>query len=115
MPHLEAEFLETAVADVLKMVQSKDDVNRIRACKTLPSLVKHAAARDKILNEETFQRVLDLGGVSETESLMVQMHAAQTLSLLARYGSSSSLETISLDDQDIFRRVSTSFDGKGGE
>jgi len=94
VPHLEAAFLERAVADALKMLQSKDDIDRIRACKALPSLVKHATARHKILNEKTFQRVLDLGGVSETESLMVQIHASQTLSLLARYGLQSRLETI---------------------
>jgi hypothetical protein len=87
VPHLEAQFLEKAAADVLKMLQSKDDVNRIRACKALPSLVKHAPSESEILSDKTFQRVLDLGGVSETESLMVQIHASQTLSLLARHGS----------------------------
>ncbi|KAG2131659.1 hypothetical protein DEU56DRAFT_453813 [Suillus clintonianus] len=66
------------------MLESKDDINQIRACKALPALVKHAAVGSEILSEKTFQRVLDLGGVSETESLTVQLHASQTLSLLAR-------------------------------
>ncbi|KAG1821364.1 armadillo-type protein, partial [Suillus variegatus] len=61
----------------------KDDIDQIRACKALPALVKHAPKGNKILSPATFQRVLDLGGVSETESLMVQIHASQTLSLLA--------------------------------
>jgi len=68
------------------MLQSKDDADRIRACHVLPFLVKHTAIKDEILNEKTFQRVLDLGGVSETKSLMVQIHASQALSLLARLG-----------------------------
>ncbi|KAG0706276.1 armadillo-type protein [Suillus ampliporus] len=84
LPDLAAEHLEKAAIDVLKMLESKDDIDRIRACKALPALVKHAALGSEILSENTFQRVLDLGGVSETESLMVQIHASQTLSLLAR-------------------------------
>jgi hypothetical protein len=87
VPTLDAQYLDKAAADVLKMLESKDDIDQIRACKALPALVKHAAAGNKILSERTFQRVLDLGGVSDTESLMVQIHASQTLSLLARYGS----------------------------
>lgn len=84
LPELGAEYLEKAAADVLRMLESKDDINQIRACKALPALVKHAAVGSEILSEKTFQRVLDLGGVSETESLTVQLHASQTLSLLAR-------------------------------
>lgn len=87
MPQLDAQYLDKAAADVLKMLESKDDIDQIRACKALPALVKHAAVGNKILSESTFQRVLDLGGVSETKSLMVQIHASQTLSLLARHGS----------------------------
>lgn len=87
MPKLDVQYLDKAAADVLKMLESKDDIDQIRACKALPALVKHAAVGNKILSESTFQRVLDLGGVSETKSLMVQIHASQTLSLLARHGS----------------------------
>jgi hypothetical protein len=87
VPQLDAQYLDKAAADVLKMLESKDDIDQIRACKALPALVKHAAVGNKILSESTFQRVLDLGGVSETKSLMVQIHASQTLSLLARHGS----------------------------
>lgn len=85
LPQLDAQYLDKAAADVLKMLESKDDIDQIRACKALPALVKHAAVGNKILSESTFQRVLDLGGVSETKSLMVQIHASQTLSLLARH------------------------------
>lgn len=84
-PTLDAQYLEKAAVDVLKMLESKENIDQIRACKALPALVKHAAAGNKILSESTFQRVLDLGGVSETESLMVQIHASQTLMLLARH------------------------------
>lgn len=84
LPQLDAQYLERAADDVLKMLASNVEINQIRACKALPALVKHAAVGNEILSEATFQRVLDLGGVSETESLMVQIHASQTLSLLAR-------------------------------
>jgi hypothetical protein len=87
VPQLDAQYLERAADDVLKMLASNVEINQIRACKALPALVKHAAVGNEILSEATFQRVLDLGGVSETESLMVQIHASQTLSLLARNGS----------------------------
>ncbi|KAG1796556.1 hypothetical protein EV424DRAFT_546801 [Suillus variegatus] len=83
-PKLDAEYFQKA-ADVLKMLDSRDDIDQIRACRALPALIKHAAVGNEILSEVTFQRVLDLGGVSETESLMVQIHASQTLSLLASY------------------------------
>lgn len=87
MSDLDATFFERAIVDVLGMLQKKVDLDRIRACKALPFLVKHAPVGNEILSQETFQRVLNLGGVSETESLMVQIHASQALSLLARHGS----------------------------
>lgn len=87
MPDLDATFFERAIIDVLGMLKNKDDLDRIRACKALPFLVKHAAEGNEILSQETFQRVLNLGRVSVTESLMVQIHASQALSLLARHGS----------------------------
>jgi hypothetical protein len=87
VPTLDAQYLDKAAADMLKMLENKDNIDQIWACKALPALVKHAAVGHKILSKLTFQCVLDLGGVSEMKLLMVQIHASQTLSLLAHHGS----------------------------
>ncbi|KAF9219898.1 ARM repeat-containing protein [Gyrodon lividus] len=83
VPEAPSEDLKGIAEDVLAMLNGEKEIDQVRACKTIPSLAKHDALKDKLATKDTFMRMVQLGKRKEADATRLQLRAAQALAILA--------------------------------